>query len=105
MRLSRTEISAIKQTAQEVFGADVEVVLFGSRTDDHKRGGDIDWYIKAGQNQDLTHKIKFLVRLEQRIGEQKVDVVFSEDASRPSERQAKATGIRYERDQAGKAFQ
>jgi len=93
MRLSQTEITAIKQTAQEVFGVDVEVFHFGSRTDDSKRGGDIDLYIKAGQNQDLDHRIKFLVQLEQKIGEQKVDVILSEDAGRPIDRQAATTGI------------
>ncbi|MDD2768281.1 MAG: nucleotidyltransferase domain-containing protein [Methylococcus sp.] len=93
MRLSQTEIHAIKQTAQEVFGAGVEVILFGSRTDDSKKGGDIDLYIKDGVGQDLAHKIRFQLALEQKIGEQKIDVVFAQDSSRVIEREATAKGM------------
>lgn len=42
MRLSQDQVQAIKFTAQTVLGNDARVTLFGSRTDDHRRGGDID---------------------------------------------------------------
>lgn len=42
MRLNAAEIKTIVQTAQEIFGLEVSVYLFGSRIDDTKRGGDID---------------------------------------------------------------
>lgn len=93
MRLTTFEVTAIKQTAQEIFGAAVEVFLFGSRVDDAKRGGDIGLYIKAQAGNDLAHKIKFLVALEQRIGEQKIDVVLATDKNRPIEQQAIQTGV------------
>lgn len=93
MRLTEFEINAIKQSALEVFGSKVQVFLFGSRVDDTKRGGDIDLYIKAEAGNDFTHKIKFLVLLEQKIGEQKIDVVFALDKNRPIERQAISTGV------------
>jgi predicted nucleotidyltransferase len=93
MRLTAFEVNAIKQSAQEIFGSKAEVMLFGSRVDDAKKGGDIDLYIKAQAGNDLAHKIKFLVSLEQKIGEQKVDVVLAVDQSRPIERKAIETGI------------
>lgn len=92
MRLTEFEINAIKQTARQVFGSKVQVFLFGSRIDDSKKGGDIDLYIKTDAGKDFTHKIKFLVLLEQIIGEQKIDVVFAEDKNRPIEQQAMSTG-------------
>jgi predicted nucleotidyltransferase len=93
VRLTEFEVSAIKQSAHEVFGSEVEVFLFGSRVDDAKKGGDIDLYIKAQAGNDFTHKIKFLVLLEQKIGEQKIDVVLAANKNRPIEQQAISTGV------------
>lgn len=93
MRLTTFEVNAIKQSAQEIFGPGVEVFLFGSRVDDEKKGGDIDLYIKTQTGKDLMHKIKFLVSLEQKIGEQKIDVVLATDENRPIEQQAISTGV------------
>ncbi|MBL6986258.1 MAG: nucleotidyltransferase domain-containing protein [Methylobacter sp.] len=93
MRLTTFEVNAIKEAAQEVFGSTVEVFLFGSRVDDEKKGGDIDLYIKAQMGNDLTQKIKFLLSLEQKIGEQKIDVILAVDKNRPIEQQAISTGV------------
>jgi len=93
MRLTEFEINAIKQCALEIFGGNVQVFLFGSRVDNTKKGGDIDLYIKTEVGNDFSHKIKFLVALEQQIGEQKVDVVFAEDKNRAIEQQAVSTGV------------
>jgi predicted nucleotidyltransferase len=93
VRLTEFEVQAIKQSAQEVFGAGVEVALFGSRVDDAKKGGDIDLYIKASMGNDFTRKIKFLISLEQKIGEQKIDVVMAIDKNRPIEQEALKNGI------------
>jgi len=93
MRLTAFEVNAIKQSAEEVFGSKAEVMLFGSRVDDTKKGGDIDLYIKAQTGNDLAHKIKFLVSLEQKIGEQKIDVILAVDKNRPIEQQAINTGV------------
>ena len=93
MRLTEFEVSSIKKTAHEIFGAEAEIFLFGSRVDDSKKGGDIDLYIKAPTGNDLKHKIRFLVALEQQIGEQKIDVILAEDQNRPIEQQAIKTGV------------
>lgn len=93
MRLTAFEVNAIKQTAQEIFGSKAEVLLFGSRVDDTKKGGDIDLYIKAPSGNDLAHKIKFQVSLEQKIGEQKINVILAVDKNRPIEQHAISTGV------------
>ena len=46
MRLNKTEIENIKKLAHLHFGEDVQVILFGSRASDEKRGGDIDIFTK-----------------------------------------------------------
>lgn len=78
MRLSEFEIESIKSVAGRHFGADVQVFLFGSRTDDQKRGGDIDLFIRNRDNENLRirTKITFIAELIQLIGEQKIDVVL-----------------------------
>ncbi len=46
MRLAQDQVHAIKSVAQRVLGGDARVILFGSRTDDAQRGGDIDCCLK-----------------------------------------------------------
>ena len=94
MRLNDHEVSAIKQSACEIFGDDVVVRLFGSRVFDDQKGGDIDLYIEARPFEDVyDKKIKFLVALDKRIGEQKIDVVISREKSAPIEQSALKLGI------------
>jgi predicted nucleotidyltransferase len=85
MRLKEFEIEAIKKSFDEVFNKG-EVILFGSRVDDNKRGGDIDLYIKA--EYDFEKKIKFLAKLKRRIGDRKIDVVFNINSNRLIEKEA-----------------
>ena len=46
MRLEPEQIESIKTAVAECMGADGRVYLFGSRTDDQARGGDIDLYVE-----------------------------------------------------------
>jgi len=45
MRLNAQEQNSIMQIARRHFGENVRVILFGSRIDDTKKGGDIDLLI------------------------------------------------------------
>jgi len=78
MRLSEFEIECITNLAMRHFGKDVRVFLFGSRTEDQKRGGDIDLFISNLNNEPLKmrSKINFITDLILRIGDQKIDVVL-----------------------------
>ena len=78
MRLTNFQIDAIKRLAGKHFGNETKVFLFGSRTDDSKKGGDIDLLIKSTVETGLTisAKIRFLAELKSEIGDRKIDVVF-----------------------------
>ena len=77
VRLSEYEVKAIKETAKEIFGKDSKVYIFGSRADLTKRGGDIDIFvIPEIKNNLFEKKLKFLVKLKTKIGEQKIDVII-----------------------------
>jgi predicted nucleotidyltransferase len=78
MRLSEFEIESIKKLATHHFGTSVQVYLFGSRTNDLKRGGDIDLFIRNSNGDTLSarSKINFISDLVLKIGEQSIDVVL-----------------------------
>ena len=77
MRLEAGEIKAIKAAALHAFGPDAIVRLFGSRADDHRRGGDIDLHIEVPPDIDpWTARSRFEENLFARIEEQRVDVII-----------------------------
>ena len=86
MRLNEDEIESIKTLANRHFGKDVQVFLFGSRTINQLRGGDIDLFIKNPHNDrlEIRSKINFITDLILLIGDQKIDVVLDNPAIRNS---------------------
>jgi hypothetical protein len=76
VRLSPEEIRAIKAAAVHAFGTDAVVRLFGSRTDDRRKGGDIDLHIEVdGIADEWQARARFENNLFARIEEQRVDVI------------------------------
>ena len=94
MRLAEYEKTAIKKSFEEVFEKG-HIYLFGSRVDDTKRGGDIDLYLVPAKKYDDARKKKrqFLIKIDEYIGEQKIDVVLAKDSSRLIEQVALRDGI------------
>lgn len=97
MRLSEQERQQIVQVLKQYFGQGSRILLFGSRIDDHARGGDLDLYIEPDiQDADaiVEAKLDALVELQQCIGEQKIDLVICRQASPdlPVYRVARETG-------------
>ena len=78
MRLTQLQIDTINILAVKYFGKETTVYLFGSRTNNSKKGGDIDLFIKNDNETKLTveAKIHFLADLKKKIGDRKIDVVF-----------------------------
>jgi predicted nucleotidyltransferase len=100
MRLSGEQRRVIKQAVRSCFGADAEVRLFGSRTDDSRRGGDIDLLINTSLADPQTvarAEIAFQVQVQRALGEQRIDVLVDYPARRvrpPIFAIAEQTGIR-----------
>lgn len=54
---------------------DAKVYLFGSRADDHKKGGDIDILILSKQKIKPENITKLRIKFFDTFGEQKLDIV------------------------------
>ncbi len=100
MRLNDQQCSIIRTAVTENFGAEANVWLFGSRVDDAARGGDIDLYIESTTDNAeaiVESKLRFLVALYKRLGEQKIDVVIRRPGFKgnlPIYEVAKQTGVK-----------
>jgi len=69
-------------------------LAFWSRTDDSKKGGDIDIAIFSSKiNKDIMQKIKINRFICDKIGEQKIDIVTTSDGKEAIFRLAVAEGI------------
>jgi len=80
MRITEQQALVIKKTILRFFGEETSVMLFGSRADDNKRGGDIDIYIECAalsSDELVDAKINTLVELKKLLGEQKIDLVIN----------------------------
>lgn len=76
MRISLEQIDYLKKEIKAVL-PDAVVYLFGSRTDDNKKGGDID--IMVLSDRKIRWKEKAIIRWHyfERFGEQKLDIISS----------------------------
>ena len=76
MCITDAEAEAIRRVTHEVAGQQARVTLFGSRTDNSLRGGDIDrWIALPALTPDkLSVALKASARLQLLIGERKFDV-------------------------------
>ena len=93
MRITEFEKNTI---VEAVKNADVNarVWLFGSRTDDGKKGGDIDIAIYSENiNKDIMQTNRIRRFICDRIGEQKIDIVTTKDGREAIFRLAMAEGI------------
>ena len=91
MRISQFEHEAIV-TAVKAADPDAHVYLFGSRVDDTKKGGDIDLLVFS-QRLGLEDKLRIRARLQEIMGEQKIDIVIALDATKPFVKLALSQGI------------
>jgi len=91
VRLSREERESIKSAIGK-FDPHAKIYIFGSRTDPHKKGGDIDLLIISDLLKD-EHKLDIKHELFQNIEEQKVDIIIAKDETDPFVKIALSEGI------------
>ncbi|SMP07308.1 Nucleotidyltransferase domain-containing protein [Desulfurobacterium pacificum] len=80
VRLNKDEIRVIKETVLH-FDPEAEIILFGSRTDLSKKGGDIDLLIVSSK---IKHRERRKIRVElfKKLGDRKIDIVTTENPSK-----------------------
>jgi uncharacterized protein len=91
MRISKTAIDLIKKNVQK-YDNKATIYLFGSRTDDSKKGGDIDLLI-ISQQITLQHVIQIKLSLYDALGEQKIDIVLAHETKKPFVKIAMQEGV------------
>jgi len=97
MRITPVQHQAIKKIIVEIAGEDASVILFGSRTDDNKRGGDVDLLIELPNIVDNPAWLiaRLSAKISRSMGGRRVDVLLSSPnlLKFPIHEHAKLTGI------------
>ena len=88
MRLKSKEIEIIKQNTYKIFGKS-KIILFGSRADNTKKGGDIDLYIIPQKKDNLYIKKLKLKTLLEDLLYKPVDIIVPKNSNRLIEIEAK----------------
>ncbi len=92
MRLTEKEKSAILESVRQL-DPNADIYLYGSRTDELKKGGDIDILVLSDQL-EFIDKIKIKASLFEKIEEQKVDLLIARHRDDPFVKMALEKGIR-----------
>ncbi len=81
MRISQDEINVIKTT---ILGhiQDAKIMLFGSRVDDTKKGGDIDIFIQTNKKITMKEQVVILAQIELSGVLRKVDLLLKTPTSK-----------------------
>ncbi len=80
MRVTTDQINILKNLACRYFGEDAELWLFGSRTDDRKKGGDYDFFIETSLNDAdriIESRIDLIAELQstEPFEDEKIDII------------------------------
>lgn len=67
MRLSTSQTRQILDCVRQQFGADAQVMLFGSRLDDTARGGDVDLLVETAANPSVRQRALATMALEEAL--------------------------------------
>jgi len=68
MRLSNEQIAALREVVRAIAGDDAEIVVFGSRLDNARHGGDLDLLIESDRPLGPLDRARIKIRLEDRLG-------------------------------------
>ncbi len=76
MRIDKEHIEVLKNSLKSLDPA-AHIYLFGSRTDDSKKGGDIDLLIRSKKLKKSDIR-KLRLDFYQKFGEQKIDIILDD---------------------------
>ena len=95
MRVSEYLKNIIHDTARESFGQ-CEIILFGSRVDMHKKGGDFDIALKGEMTKEAFKegKVKFFKRLILKDLDLPIDLVFYNQAKKEFQKEIDSKGVK-----------
>ena len=97
MRLTSSGRLTIRDTVRTVVGAGARVRLFGSRTDDSARGGDIDLLVELDYavERPVVVSARIGARLQSAWGDRRIDVLLLAPnvTEQVVHRLARATGV------------
>jgi predicted nucleotidyltransferase len=94
MRITEHEKNVIVEAVKNI-DPDAKIWLFGSRTDDSKKGGDIDIAILSKKiKNEVMQKIQVRRFICNNIGEQKIDIVTSSNGKEAFFRLAVNEGVK-----------
>jgi len=99
MRLTAAQQEAIVDAFRKTFHSGARLFLFGSRTDDSLRGGDIDLCVETSADKTWAALVplrqSFQVELLKRLGDRRIDIVLRRqgDTIRPIDREIGQKGI------------
>lgn len=68
VRLTKQQTDTITQTVSRLAGTAATVYLFGSRLNDHVKGGDIDLFIETDTPLSLLQRAQIKMELESQLG-------------------------------------
>lgn len=83
MRLCDLQVQTIRRLVRAYAGSDCRVYLFGSRTDDKARGGDVDLVVETPEPLPRRQRARLKMALESQL-ELPTDLVFRAGNSPPS---------------------
>ena len=88
--MSAAERRAVESASQKALPAGTRVLLFGSRLDDKRHGGDIDLLLKFPEpltaDEIVDRRTRFTARLYRLLEERRIDVVMAQ-LGRPDPRE------------------
>lgn len=86
MQLSESDIECITYLARYYFGTEIQVFLFGERTNDNHIGTSINLFIRNinGKHLNASTKEKFITALRIKINEQQIEVIFGNHLKKES---------------------
>ncbi|MDE2082563.1 MAG: nucleotidyltransferase domain-containing protein [Burkholderiales bacterium] len=93
MRLTPDQARAIRQGIQRYMGEHARIWLFGSRVNDHRRGGDVDLYVEPETAPDLSARLRCRSELADAL-DMRVDLIVQQpDRNLPIYSIAKRSGV------------